>query len=219
MKKYPTHQIMQKQSVQGATLIEVLISVFLLTFGILGLMAAQLRSVSAVSESESRSIAAQAAENLAEAMQANPRLNAKGERDYTDYMSIPNTMKAANTQSTCTSTPPATIAANSTSACQLGSNGITKQQLATAQLGEFQHILQQMPNAVQITYTVCLDNPKNVKAATLTTGHCAETSTTAPKADRVPVIKVVWTTLKDKSSNDDGIPTTEEQSYYLVVPQ
>lgn len=219
MKKYPTHQVTRKQSVQGATLIEVLISVFLLTFGILGLMAAQLRSVSAVSESESRSIAAQAAENLAEAMQINPRLNAKGERDFSDYMNNPNEMKSATAQATCTASAVATISADSTSPCQLGSDSMTKQQLATAQLGEFQHILQQMPNAVQIKYTVCLDNPKTIKAATLSTGNCTETNATAPKADRVPVIKVVWTTLVDKSSEDDGVPKQEEQSYYLVVPQ
>ena len=218
MKKYPTHQVTRKQSVQGATLIEVLISVFLLTFGILGLMAAQLRSVSAVSESESRSIAAQAAENLAEAMQTNPKLNSKGERDFSDYMTTPNEMKSAEVQKTCTSTP-TTIAADSKDPCQLGSNSMTKKQLATAQLGEFQHILQQMPNAVQIKYTVCLDNPKAIQSATLSKGNCAETNTTAPKADRVPVIKVVWTTLVDKSSEDDGVPKQEEQSYYLVVPQ
>ena len=41
-----------KNKNRGSTLLEVIVSVFLLTFGILALMAAQLRSVSSVSEAE-----------------------------------------------------------------------------------------------------------------------------------------------------------------------
>lgn len=212
MKKYPTHQIMRKQSIQGATLIEVLISVFLLTFGILGLMAAQLRSVAAVSESENRSIAAQAAENLAEAMQTNPRIDSKGKRTYDNYLQ--SGMQEVASPASCENTN-YPISANAKSPCQLGSNSITKKELANAHLGEFQYILQQMPNAVDIKYTVCLDtpsgSPSKMKEATITNANCSGSG--------VPVIKVAWTTLKDKSSNDDGVPTTEAQSYYLVVPQ
>lgn len=210
MNKYSTYRITHKQSVQGATLIEVLVSVFLLTFGILGLMAAQLRSVAAVSESENRNIAAQAAENLAEAMQANPRLNKDGQRSYSDYMIDAGKMKSVEEQPNC-STTPNTIAADSKSACALGKNLITKAELAKAQLGEFQHILKQMPNAVEIRYTVCFDNPRSVKSATVNAANC--------QAKGTPVIKIVWTTLVDKSSNDDGVPEQEEQSYYLVIPE
>ena len=52
-----------KNKNRGSTLLEVIVSVFLLTFGILALMAAQLRSVSSVSEAENRTIVAQAAES------------------------------------------------------------------------------------------------------------------------------------------------------------
>lgn len=212
MKKYPTHQMVRKQSVKGATLIEVLISVFLLTFGILGLMAAQLRSVAAVSESENRSIAAQAAENLVEAMQSNPRLDKTGNRKYDDYIKTPNTMKSVGKPDTCANTP-AKIGADSKAPCALGKNSITKAQLAEAHLGEFQYILQQMPNAVSIKYTVCIDDSSAIKAATMSNPNCETARGTAP------VIKIVWTTLVDKSSNDDGVPQQDEQSYYLVVPQ
>ena len=61
-----------KNKNRGSTLLEVIVSVFLLTFGILALMAAQLRSVSSVSEAENRTIVAQAAESLMEGMQAYP---------------------------------------------------------------------------------------------------------------------------------------------------
>lgn len=210
MKKYSTHRVMSKQSVQGATLVEVLVSVLLLTVGILGLMSAQLRSVSAVSESENRSIAAQAAENLAEAMQTNPRITDKGKRDYADYLQ--SGMQEAASPSSCNnSTYP--IAANSKNPCQIGSNRISKQELANIHLGEFQYILQQMPNATNIKYTVCLDKADGrIRDATLTNANC-------DTGGGMPTIKIVWSTLKDKSSNDDGIPTTETQSYYLVVPQ
>lgn len=207
MKKYPTHQVMRKQSMQGATLVEVLVSVFLLTFGILGLMAAQLRSVAAVGESENRSIAAQAAENLAEAMQANPRITSSA-RDYSDYFQ--SNMTEAKLAATCENTP-SSISDDSKKPCAVGKNGITKKELAEVHLGEFEYILQQMPNAVSVKYAVCLDDPASVKAATMSNANCVGTG--------VPVIKVAWETLVDQSASEEGVPGQEEQSYYLVVPQ
>lgn len=57
---------------QGATLIEALVAIFVLAFGVLALMAAQLRSVVSIQEAENQTIVATAAQTLMEGMLANP---------------------------------------------------------------------------------------------------------------------------------------------------
>lgn len=215
MKKYPMKRTMtHKQSIQGATLVEVLVSVFLLTFGILGLMAAQLNSVAAVSESENRAIAAQAAENLAEAMQANPDIAAKGERKYDKYLQTSWADVAAI--ATCSGTS----SASGKEACALaGKTDITKSELAAAQLGEFQFVLSQMPNTVNLKYAICLDNVAGLTAEAanpiLTDAQCSGSGQL--------VIKVLWTSrgsAKNAAKEaQTGIPDTDgnKQLYYLVL--
>ncbi|QMT30484.1 type IV pilus modification protein PilV [Alysiella filiformis] len=207
-------KMLKKQSVKGATLIEVLVSVFLLTFGILGLMAAQLRSVSAVSESENHAIAAQAAENLAEAMQVNPDLDSTGKRSYKNY--IQTGFKNVAKINTCVNRTKPT--ASSKDACALGSDSITKADLAKAQLGEFQYVLSQMPNTVQLKYTICLDDTttlaQEAKNPSFTDAKCDNTG-----ANVKPVIKVIWSSLNNQKETETGVPDTagSEQLYYLVV--
>ncbi|KZE33580.1 type IV pilus modification protein PilV [Crenobacter luteus] len=57
----------------GFTLLEVLIALFVLGFGLLALAALQIRTYSATRDAEYQSIAALHAEGLAEAMRANPK--------------------------------------------------------------------------------------------------------------------------------------------------
>lgn len=212
MKKYPMKRmIAHKQSVQGATLVEVLVSVFLLTFGILGLMAAQLNSVAAVSESENHAIAAQAAENLAEAMQTNPNIDADSKRKYTEYFTT-DWVDVAPAISSCTSS------SSKKEACSLvGHKDISKAELAAAQLGEFQFVLRQMPNTINLKYAVCLDDvsglPDEAKDPKLGDVKCSGTGQ--------PVIKVIWSSMGSKKETDTGIPDTEgkAQLYYLVLSE
>lgn len=207
-------KMLKKQSIKGATLIEVLVSVFLLTFGILGLMAAQLRSVSAVSESENQAIAAQAAENLAEAMQVNPDLEAGGKRKYSQYFTS-NYISISDVPSCAGET------SGAKDACTLSGGNISKSELAQAQLGEFQYILKQMPNAVEIKYAICLANSSDTalldeaKNPSLTEAKCLPPSTVGAKA----VIKIVWSSLNNSKETATGVPETSVQMYYLVVPQ
>ncbi|MDO1515575.1 type IV pilus modification protein PilV [Neisseria sp. MVDL18-041461] len=57
------------------TLLEVLISMFVLAIGVLALLATQLRTVSSVREAEGQTIVAQAVQNLIEGMMINPTLS------------------------------------------------------------------------------------------------------------------------------------------------
>lgn len=220
MKKYPMNRMIGKQSVQGATLIEVLVSVFLLTFGILGLMAAQLRSVSAVSESENRAIAAQAAESLAEAMQMNLELDKDGKRSYDKYISKTGAFKAAVAQASCNSNSsvlPTTVGGTSgVSPCALvGKNKVSKENLARAQMAEFEHILQQMPNTVNLQYTICFDDLAGLSTEKVTEVDAKCSNNAAGNA----VIKVLWTTRDSTKETATGIPDTSAQLYYLVLPK
>lgn len=61
--------------IQGSTLLEVMVSVLILAFGILALMLTQIRSVAGIAYAENQTLVAQAAEALAEGMQANPTLD------------------------------------------------------------------------------------------------------------------------------------------------
>ena len=60
---------------QGMTLLEVLVSIIILTLGVLALLATQLKTVSGVREAEQQTIVAQAAQNLIEGMLINPTLS------------------------------------------------------------------------------------------------------------------------------------------------
>ncbi|EGV34810.1 type IV pilus modification protein PilV [Neisseria weaveri] len=63
-----------KTQQQGMTLLEILIAMFVLTVGVLALLATQLQTVVAVREAEGQTIVAQAAQNLIEGMAINPVL-------------------------------------------------------------------------------------------------------------------------------------------------
>lgn len=210
MKKHSVQNACRpKQAVKGATLLEVLVSVFLLTFGILGLMAAQLRSVSAVAESEAQSIVAQAAENLAEAMQSNPKLEKNGTRNYANYIKVANTLKKVNKPASCDKVA---SAKDSKDACNLRGPGVTKAQLITAQLGEFEYVLSQVPNVVEMRYVICLDNPSKIGNIAGIAGsiNCNPTTNNS-----VPVIKVVWTTQKQDDENPNSVVV---HNYALAIP-
>lgn len=64
--------VLKTQLARGSTLLEVLISVFIMAFGIMALMLAQLKSVGNVREAEMQTRVAQAVQNLSAGMLSNP---------------------------------------------------------------------------------------------------------------------------------------------------
>lgn len=70
-----------KKSQRGMTLVEVLVSMFVLAVGVLALLATQLRTVASVQEAESQTVVAQAVQNLMESMLINPTLCSKDDKD------------------------------------------------------------------------------------------------------------------------------------------
>ena len=195
---------------QGSTLVEVMVSVFLLAFGVLGLMAAQIRSVAAISEAENRSIVAQAAENLADGMQINPEVVQIGSkavvRRYPDYL----TTQSITPNPTMTLPNPSW--GSSWSATSSVSD-ISKAALAKQQLNLFNYSLNQIPNASNLQYVICLDNSNPAEPTlngTTISGNCRPSNTSNDKT----VIKVMWTI---QSENQKSTPPV--YSYRMDVPQ
>ncbi|MBO7555213.1 MAG: type IV pilus modification protein PilV [Neisseriaceae bacterium] len=73
---------------QGSTLIEILVSMFILALGLMALIAMQTRTSIGIKEAENQTIIAQATENLAENMMTNPVLKLDSmttKKDYEHY--------------------------------------------------------------------------------------------------------------------------------------
>ena len=101
-KKMYTPAFAKKKNIQGSTLVEVIVSVILLTLGLLALMATQLRSVSGLTEAENKSLVSQSTEALAESMLMNGTLvkTSSGNyyHSYISYITPPTSITASSTQ-------------------------------------------------------------------------------------------------------------------------
>lgn len=186
-------------SMGGATLVEVMISVFLLTFGILALMAAQIRSVASVSEAANRTLISQAAEALSEGMQANPGQTKDAatnqlERNYTAYLKGVTTPDANNTAVTPLSDIRQT----------------TKAALMQAQINNFEAALNAVPDVQNLAYAICADvadatpNAPTMSNAGVMDAQCAG-------GDAV-YIKVAWQ-VKNPNGSDTADPVTHTYMY------
>lgn len=199
-----TNFLAVKQKMQGATIVEVMVSVFLLTFGILALMLAQVRSVAGVGEAKNRTLIAQAAEALAEGMQVNPTVTVEDKKKiilgYKKYIDETGSGKSVSDKGFTDLT---------------GITDLSKDGLMRAQLDNFETALSQIPEVAYMHYIVCADS-MNPAAPTLSPtgvfdGRCKPDNLNNP--DRA-VIKVAWR-MKNTASNDaDG---TSEFTYVLKV--
>ena len=190
-----------KYSMKGATLLEVMISVLLLTFGILALMAAQLRSVASIGEAENRSIVSQAAEALAEGMQMNAVLTKNGttyRRRYSNYVPKSTPLNPGSAVTVPTS---------------LNGTNITKAALAAKHLDEFEYVLStQLPNVSVLAYTICLDKP-DAEAPVLAddgalTNNCAPNN----NANDTNMIKIAW-----RMGNANGTDANQQSTTYTYM--
>ncbi|WP_455227980.1 type IV pilus modification protein PilV [Kingella denitrificans] len=207
-----TGKMLFQSIARGATILEVMISVLLLTFGVLALMAAQLRSVASLSEAENRSIVSQAAEALAEGMQANSSLETISKngkisyyRIYKEYEKPPTSVMTVGDDS-----QKATVQNG------LSGSGLTKKQVADQHIAEFEYVLKtQLTNVNILDYVICRDKTKP-EAATYDNGHFDNKCDPANNDTDTHVIKVVWRmgNGKNDSSNDNN---TTAYSYMLEV--
>lgn len=209
-----TEKILFQSIARGATILEVMISVLLLTFGVLALMAAQLRSVASLSEAENRSIVSQAAEALAEGMQANSSLEKVGSsygRTYTAYYSGSTSKRTGSVMTVGDDSQKATVQTG------LSGVGLTKEKVADQHIAEFEYVLKtQLTNVNTLGYVICRDKTEPEAATYDNNGQFKENCTPADNDTDTHVIKVVWRmgNGKNDSSNDNN---TTAYSYMLKV--
>lgn len=180
-----------KTTQTGLTLIEVLVSMFILAIGLLALLSVQLRSVSGVREAESQTIVAQISQNLIEDMLVNPTLSAQtqtGSDDTTGWTLKSYSSYYARSQTAAACTPQ-------------WSNNMTKAQLATAQICQFKNSLAQALPETTVYFSICKDNSET--AATIDNGVFKDNCN---NGGNTTFIKAAW--VIDSEETPTGLNTS-----------
>lgn len=133
----------------GFSLIEILVSVFLVGFALLALVAMQIKTHAGVREAENLTIVAMAVDSLAEGMRANPKLTAV--ETIVDGESVLATKKSWSEYYST-----AKIGNAVTCADPLGTT-FSKGNLAIHQMCEFNLALATLPSSVGATKTIVDD--------------------------------------------------------------
>lgn len=136
-----------KANQQGMTLIEVLISMFVLAIGILALLSVQLRAVSSVREGETQTIVSQITQNLIEGMLINPVLSAETDSSGAE---TGRTLKSYDHYLTNSN--------KKVSGTYKNNEQMTKQELASAQIASFSTALSNALPDAQLHFAICRDN-------------------------------------------------------------
>ena len=200
-KKMYTPAFAKKKNIQGSTLVEVIVSVILLTLGLLALMATQLRSVSGLTEAENKSLVSQSTEALAESMLMNGTLVKTSSGNY--YHSYASYL-----------TPPVPITGNITPFSPTTNTEYTKASIADEYKKQFESelyenlIKPESSTVSSVVYTICLDKEKPEQPTLDSSGK--NMITNCQSGGTYTTIKVVW---RSKSTKD----RLNDYSYVLRV--
>lgn len=155
---------------KGATLLEVMVSVFIMAFGIMALMLAQLKSVGAVREAEMQTRVAQAVQNLEEGMLSNPdvrTLTPGGAYSKPVYSSYNTPLTAV-----APAAAPLTLAT-----CGAGAAAVARGSLKDCHIAVFQgDLLRALPNATAINYQIATAGGETTITVNWTEASGAETA-------------------------------------------
>lgn len=169
-----------KNSQSGMTLVEVLISMFVLAIGVLALLSVQLRAVSGVREAESQTIVSQITQNMIENMLINPKFvqSAPAKTNAAGHIGKQEIKKSYNH-----------YLVNSTSMTISGAykDSMNKDELAAAQISEFDRSLKSvLGTTTKYFFAICRDSSGNAPTYTSNSFHanCDNNGDT--------LIKVLW---------------------------
>ncbi|MBK0395264.1 MULTISPECIES: type IV pilus modification protein PilV [Kingella] len=194
-KKMYTPAFAKKKNIQGSTLVEVIVSVILLTLGLLALMATQLRSVSGLTEAENKSLVSQSTEALAESMLMNGTLVKTSSGNY--YHSYASYL----TQS------PVPITGNITPFSPTTNTEYTKASIADEYKKQFESelyenlIKPESSTVSSVIYTICLDKEKPEQPTLDSSGK--NMITNCQSGGAYTTIKVVWRSESTKDRFND----------------
>ncbi len=185
---------------QGMTLLEVLVSIIILTLGVLALLATQLKTVSGVREAEQQTIVAQAVQNLIEGMLINPTLSpatASGVQSGWTLKSYQN-YETSNME------------VKDQGEIKYVGETITKQGLAEKQLNQFSNELSKgLGDNIPVHFVICRDT--SGAAPTIKGGKMAGNCTAGDNAPTY--IKVAWLVEKEGS---DALTAVNSDGDYIV---
>lgn len=191
------------RNIAGFTLLEVMVAIFVLGFGLLALEMVQLKTYAAARESELQSIIALNAESLAEAMRANPKHSGNAAWNWQHYVETTPGASALKPPRTCTAQK--TKADSETS---IGSR-CDQDSFARYELYLFKaRLAAAFPKADNMAATVCPSNDLN-QPLQINNLHC---DASGPLA-----IKVAWR-IKPVNAAHSNIDTNgRTMSYQLRV--
>ncbi|OSI35619.1 type IV pilus modification protein PilV [Neisseria dumasiana] len=218
-----------KKSQRGMTLVEVLVSMFVLAVGVLALLATQLRTVASVQEAESQTVVAQAVQNLMESMLINPTLCSKDDKDdprcagkvddntpenwvvksydnnkiFVDDNGKPISYRYSN--------PVEAKPCSGNNLCRSpDSTSLNKREILEDQLGRFEDSLSKaLPNA-NVWYIICNDNSgKDMTiSGSSVTHHCSGNES------HPFVIKVLWEMEAEKIKDNKALTQNNKKIVY-----
>ena len=194
-KKMYTPAFAKKKNIQGSTLVEVIVSVILLTLGLLALMATQLRSVSGLTEAENKSLVSQSTEALAESMLMNGTLvkTSSGNyyHSYTSYITPPTPITA--------STQPF----SPTIGTEYTKNSIKDEYKKQFEYELYKNLIEPESSTVSsVFYTICLDENEPAQPTLDSSGKSMNAN--CSKSDGTyTTIKVVWRSESTKDRFND----------------
>lgn len=188
----------------GFTLIEVLVSIFLMSVGLVALVVMQLKTQGGVREAESLTAVAMAADSLMEGMSFNPTLSAET-KSWSAYTGTNGNAAALTGESVCAGDPAASI------------GGMTSQEMADMQICMFKNnVIAFLPKDAGIFVAICkADAQATTKLTPSVEGlNCSSTG-------KDTMIKVVWRMKVDKNNlGDDKLVGADGKltySYQIAV--
>ena len=216
-----------KTGQQGMTLVEVLVSMFVLAVGVLALLATQLRTVASVQEAESQTIVAQAVQNLTESMMINPTLCSKEDQGDSRCAGKVNAqtpdnwvVKSYDNQNifvygnagaiSYRFSAPAEIKKSTKTAIKGNAGSLTKRQILEDHLASFEESLKNaLPNA-NTWYIICNDDSGNdmTISGNSVNPRCSNGSN-APL-----VIKVLWEIEAEKAEQNAALKSNGKKIVY-----
>ncbi|OSI23941.1 type IV pilus modification protein PilV [Neisseria dumasiana] len=218
-----------KKSQRGMTLVEVLVSMFVLAVGVLALLATQLRTVASVQEAESQTVVAQVVQNLMESMLINPTLCSKDDKDDSrcagkvdDNTPESWVVKSYDNQSFFVDNNPNAISYRFSNPIKVrncsqskwcrpdDSKSLNKREILEDHLARFEDsIFRALPNA-NAWYIICNDNSGN--DMTISGGNVNHRCSRG--ANDPLVVKVLWEMEAEKIKDNKALTQNNKKIVY-----
>ncbi|AUZ04339.1 putative pilus assembly protein PilV [Vitreoscilla sp. C1] len=176
----------------GSTLLEILVSVFVLGFGLLALVSMQLKTVTSAREAENQTIIAHAGDSFVEAMMMNPArsLVEKNnealalQRDFGAYVDLTDGSITKN----CTDDSALSL----TGTAGTSTSGVNKEAVAKAHVCSFVKRINQIPSSGKVSWNICQEQSDSIATAPSFTGTGDDKKIACGGAGTNFVLKVIW---------------------------